>query len=107
MKRIEQKLFLDIVRQSYEADKAWKDYIEKYKITSNDERELYIDFSIYNREMIKIKNPSMTHDEITLYILNKWDKMTDKEIKDWRHRNRLKFLCQNVSTLLSIFNIYA
>ena len=70
-KRIDQFLFVDIIRQSYEAQSAWVNWLEKYRVDSQAERDAYETFSKKMRNNIE---PTQ--------IIDLWYKLSDKERDD-------------------------
>jgi hypothetical protein len=90
LKRIDQYLFLDIVRQSYEAEKAWNIYITKYIKQSEKERNAYKKFS----QNIKEKDK----------VFDMWNNMSDEQQNKYiNETEKLFYLFSDVSTFLSIF----
>lgn len=74
-KRIDQFLFKDIIRQSYEAHSSWCKWIEKYKIESDAERYAY---EMFSKNIKKNKK-----DIIDIYIIDLWHQLSEQE------RNRM------------------
>jgi len=100
--RIDQYLFLNIVRQSYEAQKAWNIYIDKYKNQSEKERSAYERFSRNTKRDIISENDSF--DEKNKKVLELWCDMSDEEqIKYINETRRLDSLFSDVDTFLRMF----
>lgn len=72
-KRMDQFLFSDIIRQSYEAQSAWVNWLEKYRTDSQEERDAYETFS---RKMRNIG------DKTQIDLIDLWYKLSDKERND-------------------------
>lgn len=77
--RIEQYLFLNIVRQSYEAQKAWNSYIDQYKSQSEKERSAYERFSINTKRDMSETFANDSFDEKNNKVLELWCDMSDEE----------------------------
>ena len=71
-KRIEQHLFVNIIRQSYEAEKVWRDFIKEYSNRSIIERNAYNMFSKEKRKNLCISE-----------IFNTWYNMPIEEKEKW------------------------
>lgn len=67
---MDQFLFVDIVRQSYEAQSAWLNWLEKYRMESQAERDAYETFS---RKM---------GNKTQIDLIDLWYKLSDKERDD-------------------------
>ena len=70
--RIDQFLFLNIVRQSYEADRAWRQWITQYRAQSEIEKATYKKFYYSNSP----KDPE--------YVFNKWYELYGNNWEKWQ-----------------------
>lgn len=94
--RIDQYLFVDIVRQTYEADKVWKEWIKEYCKQSDKERYAYETFS----KRTKRENEGIG----SMEVLELWCNMSIEEQKKFiNESSRLNELFRDVSTFLSMF----
>lgn len=87
-KRIDQFLFKNIVRQSYEAYYVWQVWLKKYREESKVERDAYETFS---RKMKNLIGFGKTDNEINLKIVDLWIDLSEcekekliKESKNYR-----------------------
>jgi|Laugresu1bdmlbsd_1035121.scaffolds.fasta_scaffold11266_3 hypothetical protein len=106
-KRIDQFLFKNIVRQCYEIDKAWKEWLYEYSNKSKIERESYILFSSKTRISLSldISDSDLKEDIENMFIFNIWSDMSDDEQKKWEDehfRRQLKF--REVSDFIRMFS---
>lgn len=101
-KRIDQHLFINIIKQCYETDKAWKDWLKEYTLRSERERRAYNSFS---SKLRKFSNKDTHKDSnIELYIFTKWCEMTEEEREKWIDETRLiDELFIDVNTFLRMF----
>jgi len=102
-KRIDQFLFKNIVRQAYEAEKAWREWLNEYSNESQNQKEAYNFFSTRTRRTLKESNI----ENLELHIFNIWDNLTENEQKNWEQqhfRQQLKF--RDVSQFLEMINHY-
>ena len=100
MKRIDQYLFSNIVRMSYEADKAWKNWLKEYKNRSEKERSSYISFSSKTRKLL-IFNEC---DNKELKIFDLWNDMSNEEKEKWINESHtINELFSDVETFLRMF----
>jgi len=96
MNRIDQYLFSNIVKMSYEADKASKMWLKEYSMRSEKERRGYTYFSSKTRVLI--------NDDDELNIFNLWYKLSDKNREDWINKaNLIEDLFRDVETFLRMF----
>ncbi len=94
--RIDQYLFIDIVRQTYEADKAWKKWIIEYCRESDREKFAYERFS----KRVKTEN----NDIGSMEVLELWCNMSLEEQKNFiNESSRLDILFRDVDTFLRMF----
>ena len=102
-RRIDQFLFINIVRQSYEAEKAWNIYIDQYKSQSEKERRAYERFSMNTkRDMTDMTD--MDEKDIINKVLELWYDMSEEEqTKYINETKRLDHLFYNVETFLRMF----
>lgn len=77
LRRIDQYLFVNIIRQSYEAEKAWRDFIDEYSNRSIIERNAY---NMFSKE--KRKNLSEISE-----IFNMWYNMPIEEKEKWFNKS--------------------
>lgn len=101
-KRIDQFLFKNIVRQAYEAQKAWNDWLSEYSNQSQSQKEVYQFFSGRTRRKLE-----SDLENLELHIFNIWDNLTEEEQKKWEEqylRQQLKF--RDVAQFLEMFNHY-
>jgi hypothetical protein len=100
MNRIDQYLFTNIIRMSYEADKAWKDWIKNYSNRSEKEKMGYISFSSKTRRLV-LFNES---DNKELKIFDLWSDMKDEEREKWiDEAHTIDQLFSDVETFLRMF----
>lgn len=85
-KRIDQYLFIDIIKQCYETDKAWKDWLKEYSLRSEREKCSYTLFSSKTRRFI---DHNKDIKDIELSIFNKWCDMADEEREKWINETSL------------------
>jgi hypothetical protein len=83
MQRIDQHLFKNIVKMSYEADKAWRDWLREYSNKSEKEKNAYISFASKIRRNTIFNNG----DDDSLKIFNLWCDLTEKEKEKWVEEN--------------------
>jgi hypothetical protein len=100
MKRIDQHLFSNIVKMSYEADKAWKDWLKEYSIRSEKEKNGYIYFSSKIRKIAIFDEKENKE----LKIFDLWINISEKDKKKWiNDAHIIDDMFTNVETFLSIF----
>lgn len=101
--RCEQKLFIDIVRQSYEAFYAWRKWIKEYCVLTEKERNAYILFSGKIREGLDSKISSSS---ISNIVFERWCGLDDNEWNKWinESENLLKSPFRDVDTFLNTFS---
>ena len=110
--RCDQFLFLDIVKQSYEAERAWKKWIKEYCILSEKERNAYILFSINTKHSINTKQRLLYDNEryksgrLSDIVFEIWCGLDDNEWNKWLNEteNELKSPFRDVKTFLNTFS---
>jgi len=104
--RIDQYLFVDIIKQSYEADKAWNIYIEQYSRDSEKQRTAYERFSRNTKRHIYMNEDKtkIDGDKINKMVFDLWcDMSEDKQKKFIDDTKRLEYLFENVQSFLIMF----
>jgi uncharacterized membrane-anchored protein len=100
MKRIDQYLFSNIVRMSYEADKAHKEWIREYSNRSEREKRAYTSFSSKTRR-ITIFNKDENKE---LKIFDLWCDIKEEERERLINETRIiDELFIDVETFLRMF----
>jgi hypothetical protein len=100
MNRIDQYLFSNIVRMSYEADKAWKNWLKDYKNKSEKERHSYISFSSKTRKLLVFNE--MDNKELKIFDL--WCDMSNEEKEKWINESHtIDELFSDVESFLRMF----
>lgn len=98
--RIDQYLFKNIVRMSYEADKAYKNWLKEYTTLSEKEKRAYTSFSSKTRKIVFF-NESENKE---LKIFDLWCDMSEEERDKWINETRIiDELFIDVQTFLSMF----
>jgi hypothetical protein len=98
--RMEQFLFKDIVRQSYEAEEAC---LKQYRIQSDKEKTAYKLFSSRTRKLINMMNDDM--DEYQLIIFTKWCELDEQQQNKWLDESiRITKKFQDVDAFLRMFS---
>jgi len=103
--RIDQFLFLNIVRQSYEAHYAWTDWLEKYRNESETERYAYETFSSRIKSLIGKGTTDEEKIFINMKVLDLWLEMSEQE-KDRliRESNVYKDRFKNVQYMMEMYS---
>jgi hypothetical protein len=97
--RMEQHLFKDIVRQSYEAHKA----MEQYKRQSEREKNGYTLFSSRFRNLLGYVDNQIT--DMDMFIFTKWDELDESEQNKWMDESyKNNFMFQDVYVFLKMFS---
>ena len=100
MTRIDQYLFKNIIRMSYEADKAHKEWIREYSNRSEKEKRGYSSFSSKTRRLIMFSD----NDNKELKIFDLWCDMKDEEKEKWiDEAHTIDQLFSDVETFLRMF----
>lgn len=77
--RIDQFLFVDIVRQSYEAHYVWTDWLKNYRNQSETERYAYETFSSRIKSLIGKGTTDEEKIFINLIVLDLWLDLSEQE----------------------------
>jgi hypothetical protein len=100
MNRIDQYLFTNIIKMSYEADKAQKEWIREYSNRSEKEKSGYTYFSSKKRRLVIFNDI----DNKELKIFNLWCDMKDEEKEKWiNDAHIIDKLFSDVETFLRMF----
>lgn len=109
--RCDHFLFIDIVRQSYEAERAWKKWIKEYRVLSEKERNAYILFSINTRQRLLDDNETddnetiMPPTRLSEIVFEIWCDLDNNEWDKWLNETeKFKYPFRDVETFLNTFS---
>ena len=105
MQRIDQYLFSNIVKMSYQADKAHKMWLKEYAIRSEKERRGYTYFFSKTKRLQRLNyGNDDVEDNIELKIFNLWCGMNEEEQEKWINKaDIINNLFMDVETFLRMF----